>query len=137
MNYIQKEAMRDFLIDNQELLNSSKKEKWLDLIKIAYDQHKFEPAALKNILQNNNLLSENDLKNISEYEGEISYNFYYLMTSMVSFLSPTAYKNMLTFSLSEFSDLIRERIMNFTPDDNFNELEKIQIAAYYYDLHNN
>lgn len=137
MNYIQKEAMRDFLIDNQELLNSSKKEKWLDLIKIAYDQHKFEPAALKNILQNNKLLSENDLKNISEYEGEISYNFYYLMTSMVSFLSPTAYKNMLTFSLSEFSDLIRERIMNFTPDDNFNELEKIQIADYYYDLHNN
>lgn len=137
MNYIQKEAMRKFLIDNQELLNSSKKKKWLDLIKMAYNQHKFEPAVLKSMLQNNNLLSAYDLDLIDQYEKDISNALYHQMTLVVSFLSSTAYNNMLTFSLSEFSDFIKSRIMNFTSDDNLNALEKIQIAAYYYDLHNN
>lgn len=137
MNHIQKEAMRKFLIDNKDLLDSSKKKKWLDLIKLAYRQHKFEPAALKRMLQNNKLLSAYNLDLIDQYEANISNEFYHLIHLVVSILSPTAYENMLKFSLSEFSDLIRERIMNFTREDDFNELEKIQIAAYYYDLHNN
>lgn len=134
MNYIQKEAMRKFLIDNQDLLNTGR---YVDLVESAYDQHRFEPEALKRILQNNNLLSENDVKDIIEYEHVISNDFMYEMHMMVEFLSRTAYKNMLTFNLSEFSNLVRNRIMNFTPDDDFNELEKMQIGAYYYDLHSN